>query len=534
MPCFAFLRTNTNAPLVSRDNIIEGRNTFKTIHRVTFVLLASIFSLILLVCLREDGYINPPNWVVFLPSMIILWISTALWCIFVGGEVTDNEDTKGMLTACAWPQTLFAICLTLIAFQPNKFNGGETMGTKFTPIYVSFAPMILFTCLFCVMERQASAISYGALCAGMGFIISWIVSVAMIAVHIDGGYGDNGPSWFLIFLPTFIADFFIFGFICFNICINCHSHRSINEAARIKFTGAYLLAVGWLVYFVSKIMFIVREDNIPLYYTLGNVGALKLRDTSMATPAMFVAIPFLLLGLYLMTIDCTMPVFSFLADKHISDKERAAERNANERRQEREAVASARQLGHRIHALGSGDGPKPEIIEMTASTEEKNSDTGQKTITYNENNSQQISSESIQVLEKENNNGSSVKSKIKQWKGLLIKLELCETSEECIVVLKDITSLVESNEELKVEERKMEVIKCAKEKRARADKEIWNADVAVEFRHVLDAFSILAALGLRMNGLRQMSKNFKIRNPFKRSASSKEDEEEQKDDTIRM
>ena len=523
--CFAGLRTS---PTHTTPNVVVGRRVFKSVHRTAAVTFSSIFLLILLVCLQEDHYIQVDRWVLFLPSTIILWPSTILWCCGVLGELLDiNSESKVLITMCAFPQTMLAISFTLIAFQPELLNGGEDYGTKMVPVFVALGMLGAMGCLMCTFESDAPFVTRVGFCAAMSFAIGVIISIVQICVHIDGGYGeDGGPNWFLIFLPTFIVDIFVVAFIGISIAETCHGQRSLNDTSRTKFSLTALLTVGWLVYFVSRVLFIVREDNMPLYYSLGNIGPLKLRDESMAAPAMVVSLPMLLFGLYLMTIDCTLPCVGGLVDKHLTAKANKANQRIENRRVEREEMERTRNLGHRVFHAGFGDGGEGgggggndgEGTEMVATfAEQKGNDT--KDVAPNEsqdtNNKHVADSVDIHVMDEDGTD---------EWKTLLQNLEACETAEACIVVLKQCATLVGQSEELKTHEKKLEIINCAKEKKARQSN-IWTSQVAVEFRVVLQQFSLLAAMGIRTNGLRQLSDFVQLKNPFKRSNSAKDEED---------
>lgn len=468
------------------------------------------------------------RWVLFLPSTIILWHSTILWCCGVLGELLDiTSDGKVFITMCAFPQTMLAISFTLIAFQPDLLNGGENYGTKMVPVFIALAILVTMGCLLCTFENDAPFVTRVGFCAAMTFAIGVIISIVQICVHIDGGYGeDGGPNWFLIFLPTFIVDIFVVAFIGISIAETCHGQRSLNDTSRTKFSLTTLLMVGWLVYFVSRVLFIVREDNMPLYYSLGNIGPLKLRDESMATPAMVVSLPVLLFGLYLTTIDCTMPCVGGLVDKHLTAKVNKQNQRIEDRRLEREEMERTRNLGHRVFHAGSGGGGEGgggksdgEGTEMVATfAEQKGNDT--KDVAPNESldtNSKHVA-DSVDIHVMGGGDGTD------EWKTLLHNLEACETADACIVILKQCATLVGQSEQLKTHEKKLEIIKFAKEKKARQSN-IWTSQVAVEFRVVLQQFSLLAAMGIRTNGLRQISGFVQLRNPFKRSNSAKDEED---------
>ena len=307
MPCFATIRENSadGTPLrpVSQQlsSIHRGRQNFRKVHSIGGVLFSSIFTIVLLNALQQDGYINVAKWVLYLPSMILLWPSALVLCcgVLLGG--IDDEERKSLAGICSFPQTLLAVSVTLIATSEPAATGGITYGSKFIPIFVGAAPFLFFTCIMCVFDNDNSPRHRFGFCAFIAFVVSILVILIQIAIKADGGYGDDGPTWLSIFAPSFAADFFIVPFLVM-ICVNlCNSQRGLNDTSSIFFALSVLLNIGWVAYFIAKILFIVREDSIPLYYTMGNIGVLKHRDTTRAIPAM-VCILFLLLFIFIIRI----------------------------------------------------------------------------------------------------------------------------------------------------------------------------------------------------------------------------------------
>ena len=122
-----------------------------------------------------------------------------------------------------------------------------------------------------------------------------------------------------------------------------------------------------------------------------------------------------------------------------------------------------------------------------------------------------------------------------EWKLQLRHLEVAEKTTDVLNVFKALHAVVIEYTCLKTNEKKMELIKNCKEKKAR-NKTVWTKEVAVEFRKVLQLYqesSLLAVMGMQTpavlsGGLRQISTV--LRNPFGRSSSKEEEEEKEEDD----
>ena len=515
MPCFAWLRETPHSPV---RLLRIPRSIYKCTHRSAGCAFLTIFVLTLLVALHEDGYIFVSKAALYLPSSIILWPAPLLWCLYCATNNSDEEEESLLITTVAFFATMVAISLTLVGFQPSLLNGGGDYGNKFVPLFLLLGSFLMMGCLMCATGNSMSNKFRFGICAGMAFVAGLIAVLIQLTFRLDGGYGDDGPSWLLILLPSFILDGF--GLICVIVTISdhCHSQRGLNRQSGTSFALTVVFTVAWLALLVAKILFIVREDSIPLYYSLGNVGPLKLRDTSQAVPALVVAAPLLLLGLYFMTIDCTMPCLSKAADYSVQSKFSKIQRDIEERKQEREDMERTRTLGHRVFDDSFDDS---HVVEMVATAGEKSSEKeggeegkGASSIVPGKD---AVTSIDIAVVD----DGPLA---IVEWVKLLNCLEICETTETCIETLQQLAALVNETEHLKTKDRKLEIIKCAKEKKAR-NKRLWTAEVAVEFRKVLENFSILAALGINIHGLRQISRQ--LMNPFRRSSKEEEEEEEE-------
>ena len=124
-----------------------------------------------------------------------------------------------------------------------------------------------------------------------------------------------------------------------------------------------------------------------------------------------------------------------------------------------------------------------------------------------------------------------------EWKLQLRHLEVAEKTTDVLNVFKALHAVVIEYTCLKTNEKKMELIKNCKEKKAR-NKTVWTKEVAVEFRKVLQLYqesSLLAVMGMQTpavlsGGLRQISTV--LRNPFGRSSSKEEEEEKEDDDDL--
>ena len=543
MPCFASIRRSDQNRAVFQRQLDNGRNAFRFIHRRAGLLFSSVFFLVLMVALQQDGYINVDRYVLYLPSLIILWPAAVLWCCGVMLEVGDFDgDDKSLLTACAFPQTLLAIVFTLLAFEAEFMEGGSPVGTKMVPIFVCLGLMMAATLLICT-EVSSGLVKLGS-CAFLSFATSMIVTIARMSILLDRGwsgpnYGDPSPdsstTWFSVFLPSFIFDIFILIFLWQISWKFCTDERGMTENDSLSFA---LTVVGWLLwlsYVAARVLFIMREDHLTLYFTLGNVGGLKRRDTYGSLQAVVVAAPLLFVGLYFCSIDCTSRPTAKCADSRVEANFQRVEAKRQARADEKQEMDNARVLGRRVGVEMSVVATSAEEIKTNEATSGN-----KKTGTENEDGDAagrhggvdgdgESDDVVVDIRGVHVDDGEEVT--LREFARLLQRLEACETTPLLISTLQILSRFVGDHSELKTKERKREVCTSAKMKRARND-ELWTSDVAVEFHNVLEQFSLLTAMGLHSGaitgGLRTISKQ--LRNPFKRQNSSREENEEKEDE----
>jgi hypothetical protein len=256
-----------------------------------------------------------------------------------------------------------------------------------------------------------------------------------------------------------------------------------------------------------------------------------------------VAAPLLLLGLYMITIDCTSRCCGYVADEQVKASMATKTRKREERQQERKEMDSARQLGRNVFetaslgGMGMGMGDVAGGMELVATSAEVVTNPNDATASEKENGSKKGDDSIDTVVDikdvnmQEHHPKSANANATHNLKISLVRLETVETTDDVIQTLQTICTLIGDHSILKTTDKKMVIIQKAKEKKARNQK-LWTPEVAVEFRKVLSQFSILASMGIEPNvvtgGLRQLSAQLK--NPFRRSNSSKEEEAEKEDD----
>ena len=506
MPCFAHVRD-----AASRE---YGRREWRSRHMAVGVLSVPFVVLALTVTLLGVG----PS---LLLPVVAFGISLVAWFLYVPCNLGRRGDQDKAIVCTIYSMLLFACTIVLALFA---FQEPGSSGVKMVPLFMLSGPWLLLSLVVCeegrILERTVG-------CAGLVFVGGLVTTLILVALKIDG----NLPStpWVEVFTGTWVSDPF-----CLLMLTGLLRDRrwgfSRPENADVnakKISVTSILVVLWIVWFMFRICFVIRQDNISEYYSLGSRNFVNMISDEGAIPVVAYTSPLLFFGVYMLCGGFQLPAaVTYDANRRCRARNMAQRQKARE--DEREARDNARRAARDVFqnrtntliGLTSGKNDLENAdggIEMIAVPDEpagvSRKSTGgdaergvaSKTALGNAEVSKghNLSDVNITIASDEN--------EMVKWSEALNALREAESEEMLLGCIKDIIRLLDAHPRLQRTDERMQLISVAKRKQA-THKESWTQPVALAFRGALDRFSVLAA---PLSSLRQFSSNLKL--PFRQA-----------------
>ena len=514
MPCFAHLDANPRA---------NGRATWRRFHVLVGVMFLPFFVLVVSLTAYDSNVLSKAD--ALTPPVVIFWLALVGWFCFVPMNVGRNNSEDMAVSCTLYNAVAFmcAIVVTLFAYQ-EVGNSGK----KMTPLFVLAGPWLFLSLILCLEDGGLAKCSLTSQvgCTGLVFIGGLVATLICTALKID----DNlqGTSWGEVFVGTWVSDPFVLGVIA-----RMFKRYDARDANKFALLG--IMCAIWTVWFLFRVLFVIRQDNIDEYYSLGSRAFVRRTTDSGSIPLLACTLPLLFFGVYMLCGGFHRPL-QVTFDAHWRASQRRALARKKARDDERQAMDDARRVARGVFQRGrSGSSKEAKDIEssggmeMVSQLDESDAGAGSTAAGGEEaghssgksSGSGGRTSKDVKVaLEASSKSGTDAQ----EWSAALKVLEEASSEVDMLDSIGNIVRLLDIYPDLRRMDERMELITVAKRKQA-THKDAWTQQVALAFRGALSRFSVLAA---PIASLRQFSATL---NPFRLgSRKSEESAHEGNDD----